>query len=123
MARQDTNDFLAAFGIGAVLGIGAALLLRPEKPNPRKQLQKRLKSHVRKLGKSASRTRKAARVAPRESGTTTDEVITAGRELLGEFRAEVARILDEARAELRELAEAQGRGAPRPPAGDAETDG
>ncbi|HST63484.1 MAG TPA: hypothetical protein VLK84_32535 [Longimicrobium sp.] len=124
MARQDTNDFLAAFGIGAVLGIGAALLLRPDKPNPRKQLQKRLKPHVRKLGKSASRTRKAARMAARTSvasGTSTDEVIDAGRELLAEFRGEVTRILDEARAELRELAQEQGRGAP--PAVDAETDG
>jgi gas vesicle protein len=122
MARQDTNDFLAAFGIGAVLGIGAALLLRPDKPNPRKQLQKRLKPHVRKLGKSASRTRKAAaRVAVQASGTSTDEVIGAGRELLAEFRGEVTRILDEARAELRELAQEQGRGAP--PAAEAETDG
>jgi gas vesicle protein len=123
MARQDTNDFLAAFGIGAVLGIGAALLLRPDKPNPRKQLQKRLKPHVRKLSKSASRTRKAARVAARESGTSTDEVIHAGRELLAEFRGEVSRILDEAREELRELAQEGGRGAVRPPRADgAETD-
>jgi gas vesicle protein len=119
MARQDSNDFLAAFGIGAVLGIGAALLLRPEKPNPRKQLQKRLKPHVRKLGKSAARTRKAARVAAREAGTTTDDVIHAGRELLAEFRGEVTRILDEAREELRELAQEQARNgapprAPRP---------
>ncbi len=130
MARQDTNDFLAAFGIGAVLGIGAALLLRPDKPNPRKQLQKRLKPHVRKLGKSASRSRKAARAAIQASGTSgpsgpsgtsTNEVIDAGRELLAEFRGEVTRILDEARAELRELAQEQARGAP--PAAEAETDG
>jgi gas vesicle protein len=123
MPRQDTNDFLAAFGIGAVLGIGAALLLRPEKPNPRKQLQKRLRPHVRKLGKKASRTRRAARAVAREAGTSTDEVIHAGRELLAEFRGEVARILDEAREELRELAEEQARGGPpRAPAAGAETD-
>lgn len=123
MARQDTNDFLAAFGIGAVLGIGAMVLLRPEKPNPRKQLQKRLKPHVRKLGKSASRTRKAARVAVREAGTTTDEVIHAGRELLAEFRAEVARILDEARDELRGMALEQAPPEGAAPAGAAELDG
>ena len=121
MARQDSNDFLAAFGIGAVLGIGAAVLLRPEKPNPRKQLQKRLKPHVRKLGKSASRTRKAARVVARETGTTTDDVIHAGRELLAEFRAEVTRILDDAREELRGLAQEQSRPA-GPPRGAAELD-
>lgn len=123
MARQDSNDFLAAFGIGAVLGIGAAVLLRPERPNPRKQLQKRLKPHVRKLGKSASRTRKAGRVAARQSGTSTDEVILAGRELLAEFRAEVTRILDEAREELREMAQEQARPAGVPPRDLAELDG
>lgn len=123
MARQDSNDFLTAFGIGAVLGIGAAVLLRPEKPNPRKQLQKRLKPHVRKLGKNASRTRKAARVAARESGTSTDEVIHAGRELLAEFRAEVTRILDEAREELREMAQEQARPAGVTPRDLAELDG
>ena len=118
MARQDTSEFFTAFGIGAVLGIGAALLLRPE-PNPRKQLQKRLKPHVRKLGKSAARTRKAARAAAREAGTSTDEVIHAGRELLAEFRDEVARILDEARDELREVAreQAQARQPPAPEPG------
>lgn len=122
MARQDTNDFLAAFGIGAVLGIGAALLLRPEKPNPRKQLRKRLEPHVRKLGRGASRTRKAARAAAREAGTTTDDVIHAGRELLAEFRGEVERILDEAREELRGLALEQGRAPRHAPADGADTD-
>jgi gas vesicle protein len=126
MAPRDSNDFLTAFGIGAVLGIGAALLLRPEKPNPRKQLQKRLKPHVRKLGRTAARTRKAARRAAREAsvaapaGATTEDVILAGRELLAEFRGEVTRILDEAREELRELSREQGR-APR--AAAAELDG
>lgn len=122
MARQDTNDFLAAFGIGAVLGIGAAVLLRPERPNPRKQLQKRLKPHVRTLGRSASRTRKAARAAVREGGVATDDVIHAGRELLAEFRAEVARILDEAREELRDLAQEPARPVPSAPRGAAALD-
>ena len=102
MARQDTNDFLAAFAIGAALGVGATLLLRPEKPNPRKQLQKRLKPHVRKLRKSAAR--KGTRVARRPAAEGMEgDAIAAGRELLAEFRGEVQRILDEARAELREL--------------------
>lgn len=110
MARQDTNDFLTAFAIGAVLGVGATLLLRPEKPNPRKQLQKRLKPHVRKLRKSAAKSRKGGRVrvaaasaAPQAAGME-DDAIRAGRELLAEFRGEVRRILDEARQELRGIA-------------------
>src|SRR5688500_389040 len=104
MARQDTNDFLAAFAIGAALGVGATLLLRPEKPNPGKQLQKRLRPHVRKLRKSAARKGKGVRVARRPTAEgMEDDAIRAGRELLAEFRGEVQRILDEARKELREL--------------------
>lgn len=116
MARQDSNDFLTAFAIGAALGVGAALLLKPEKPNPRKQLQKRLKPHVRKLGKRAKHVRKTGRRVVRAAGAApaADEVILAGRELLAEFRGEVARILDEAREELREAAREQAAGEPRP---------
>ncbi len=117
MARQNTNDFLAAFAIGAALGVGATLLLRPEKPNPRKQLQKRLKPHVRRLRKSAARNRKGVRVARRPAAEgMEDDAIRAGRELLAEFRGEVRRILDEAREELRGL---DGDRAPaRPPRGE-----
>lgn len=106
MAHKDTNDFLTAFAIGAALGVGATLLLRPEKPNPRKQLQKRLKPHVRKLRRSAARSRRAGRAAPRPAAGVgmEDDAIRAGRELLAEFRGEVQRILDEARGELREIA-------------------
>lgn len=105
MGRQDNNDFLAAFAIGAALGVGATLLLRPEKPNPRKQLQKRLKPHVRKLRRSAAR-KKAGRVVRRAPGAAgmEEDAIRAGRELLAEFRGEVQRILDEARDELRQVA-------------------
>ena len=110
MARND-NDFLTAFAIGAALGVGATLLLRPEKSNPRKQLQKRLKPHVRKLRKGAVKTRKAGRVAPRPFAAEgmEDDAIRAGRELLAEFRGEVQRILDEARGELRDLSAERAR--------------
>ncbi|HEU0300514.1 MAG TPA: hypothetical protein VFR37_13685 [Longimicrobium sp.] len=125
MARQDNNDFLAAFAIGAVLGVGATLLLRPEKPNPRKQLQKRLRPHVRKLGRGSRGRRRvrAAAPAPRERAREAplqDDAIQAGRELLAEFRGEVQRILEEARGELRALAAEPG---PRPRDFAAELDG
>jgi len=123
MARHDTNDFLTAFAIGAALGVGATLLLRPEKPNPRKQLQKRLKPHVRKLGGGARGRRRVRAAAPppreREPGMQ-DDAIQAGRELLAEFRGEVQRILDEARGELRDLSAERPR---RPYDGGAELEG
>jgi gas vesicle protein len=121
MARHDTNEFLTAFAIGAALGVGATLLLRPEKPNPRKQLQKRLKPHVRKLRRSAAKSRKTGHIAPRPAAEgMEDDAIRAGRELLSEFRGEVQRILEEARGELRELSAER---LPRPRDDGAELEG
>lgn len=118
MASNDTSDFLTAFAIGTALGAGAILLLRPARPNPRKRLAKRLKP--RKGRKLARRSRirsvrleggdvASAGLGADASQELTREVIATGRELLAEFRAEVQRILDEAREELREAGEPRPR--------------
>ena len=102
MPRQDTTDFLAAFAVGTVLGIGATLLLRPE-PTPRQKLVRQLKPYKKQIRRSYATARDAVRQGGEASGEVTSEFINAGRELLGEFRSEVAEILDEARSELRGL--------------------
>jgi len=127
MASNDTSDFLTAFAIGTALGAGAILLLRPARPNPRKRLAKRLKP--RKGRKLARRSRirsvrleggdvAAAGLGADATQEMTREVIATGRELLAEFRAEVQRILDEAREELRSM----GLDAGQPPAPAAGVD-
>jgi gas vesicle protein len=127
MASNDTSDFLTAFAIGTALGAGAILLLRPARPNPRKRLAKRLKPRSgRKLARR-SRIRSvrleggdvaAAGLGADATQEMTREVIATGRELLAEFRAEVQRILDEAREELRSM----GLDAGQPPAPAAGVD-
>lgn len=127
MASNDTSDFLTAFAIGTALGAGAILLLRPARPNPRKRLAKRLKPRRgRKLARR-SRIRSvrleggdaaAAGLGTDATQEMTREVIATGRELLGEFRAEVQRILDDAREELR----AMGANVGQPPAPAAGVD-
>lgn len=127
MASNDTSDFLTAFAIGTALGAGAILLLRPARPNPRKRLAKRLKPRSgRKLARR-SRIRSvrleggdgaAAGLGADATQEMTREVIATGRELLVEFRAEVQRILDEAREELRSM----GLDAGQPPAPAAGVD-
>ncbi|HEY0038536.1 MAG TPA: hypothetical protein VGB66_17690 [Longimicrobium sp.] len=127
MATNDTSDFLTAFAIGTALGAGAILLLRPARPNPRKRLAKRLKPRSgRKLARR-SRIRSvrleggdvaAAGLGADATQEMTREVIATGRELLAEFRAEVQRILDEAREELRSM----GLDAGQPPAPAAGVD-
>ena len=101
MARQDTTEFLAAFAVGTVLGIGATLLLRPEPPRTAKdRLLRELKPYRKKMRRGASRIVREVREQRRATGALGDDAIDAGRELLGEFRDEVRRILTEAREEL-----------------------
>ena len=105
MARSESTEFLTAFAVGTALGVGAALLLRPARPDPRARLMKRLKPHTRKMRKGATQGRRAVRTGAHAGRGMADEAIDAGRELLHEFRAEVRRIVDEAREELHDLRE------------------
>jgi gas vesicle protein len=104
MAREDTNDFLTAFAVGAVLGIGATLLLRGGRPKTAKErLLRELKPYYRKKigpGQVARGVRRG-----RAAVDMADDAIDTGRELLSEFRDEVKRIVEDARDELVEALE------------------
>lgn len=106
MARQDTVDFLTAFAVGTVLGIGATLLLTPER-TPKQRIVRQLKPYRKQMRKSYVRARDAVREGSQATGDLTSEVVGAGRELLGEFRSEVSGIMDEARSELQQMVEDQ----------------
>lgn len=106
MARQDTVDFLTAFAVGTVLGIGATLLLTPER-TPKQRIARQLKPYRKQMRRSYVRARDAVRDGSHATGDLTSEVVSAGRELLGEFREEVAGILEDARGELRDLVKDQ----------------
>jgi gas vesicle protein len=104
MARQDTTDFLTAFAVGAVLGIGATLLLRGQPQTAKERLLRELKPHYRKKigGGPAARGVRRSRASP---VNMADDAIDTGRELLSEFRDEVKRIVEDARDELVEALE------------------
>jgi gas vesicle protein len=108
MPRQDTVDFLTAFAVGTVLGIGATLLLQPER-TPKQRVLRQMKPYKKKLRKSFSQVRGGLRGSREATGELTTEAISAGRELLGEFRSEVADILRDAREEIQELVQAQAK--------------
>ena len=62
---------------------------------------------VKRIITSGPHTRATVREGSNATGDLTSEVVSAGRELLGEFRHEVSGILDDARKELRELVQDQ----------------
>ena len=102
MPRQDTVDFLTAFAVGAVLGVGATLLLQPQ-PTPRDRINKQLQPYRKQMRRSYQRVSRGIKEGSNATSGMTTEVIGAGRELLSEFRSEVGEILEQARAELSDL--------------------
>lgn len=108
MPRQDTVDFLTAFAVGTVLGIGATLLLQPDR-TPKQRVIRQLKPYRKRMEKGYKQVRKGVRHGGEATSEMTSEIIHAGRELLGEFRAEVSDILGEAREELQELVEGRAK--------------
>jgi gas vesicle protein len=99
MPRQDTVDFLTAFAVGTVLGIGATLLLQPER-TPKQRVLRQIKPYKKQMKRGYGHVREGVREGSEATAELTGELIGAGRELLGEFRAEVAEILGDARNEL-----------------------
>lgn len=101
LPRQDTVDFATAFTVGAVLGVGATLLLTPETTRT-ERVAKRLRPPTRQIRRSIKQAREALEEGGEAAGDLSSELIGAGRELIGEFRAEVARIVEDARADLQD---------------------
>lgn len=113
MADRDTVDFVTAFAVGAILGVGATLLLRSEPPTARERVVKELKPY-------GKRIRKGARRAWREMGSGAgsamgagEDLASAGRAVLSDFRDEIADIVSGARSELSRAMEHQVRDAQR----------
>lgn len=104
MPRQDTVDFLTAFAVGTVLGIGATLLLTPT-PSPKQRVVRQLKPYRKQMRRSAEQAAEAVRGGGAATAELSGEVVRAGRELLAEFRREAAGVVDNARSELQQLAE------------------
>lgn len=113
MGQRDTVDFVTAFAVGAILGVGATLLLRPEPAAPTSRL-------LRPLRPSSAKARNRARRAWREVGRrrgkargAREELAAAGREVLAGFREELRDLVSAARDELIDAVDHQVREARR----------
>jgi gas vesicle protein len=104
MENRDSMELLAVFAAGALIGVGATLLLKPEVlPRP---VLRRLRESGRELGKQARRS-------AREVGTRGGRVARVGREMLEQLRGEAREIVGQAREELAQQVYAELRGARR----------
>lgn len=101
---RDTIDFVTAFAIGAALGVGAALLLRPSRQTRVQRIMKEIEPYRKKAGKQASRFKaqvsKHAGAAAGAAADSTEEFVSGARHLIKDFRSEMDDIVQDARKEL-----------------------
>ncbi len=107
IGERDTKEFIAALGVGAVLGVVAAWLLRREPPTRRERLMRDLKPYRKKASRTAQKARSGAEAALDRGGA----IVADGRETLGDLREEVAEIVRSARSEVADAVRDQIRSA------------
>ncbi len=92
MDNRDRVELVAVFAAGALIGAGAALLLKPQPAFPRPLL--------RRLKASSRQFRDQARRSARDAGARGGRLARVGREMLEQFRGEAREIVGQAREEL-----------------------
>jgi gas vesicle protein len=100
MNRDQTTEYLSAFVVGTLVGVGAALLFAPKPPTRRERIMKELKPYRKELQKRTAKARK--RVGEQASVATEwgEDMMEASRAVVGEIRGEVADIVSDARKEI-----------------------
>ena len=73
---EDRNDFLAAFAIGAIVGVGATLLLSPASSGG-KRIVREIEPALRRARKGSRRVRKEANDVAREFGRRGGRAVRA----------------------------------------------
>jgi gas vesicle protein len=107
MNRDQTTEYVTAFVIGAMVGVGIALLLAPDPPTRRERVMKELKPYRKKLRKRGARARKQLGRQAAAAGDYGDEIVTAGRAVVRDLREEVADLVADARKEISASIESQ----------------
>jgi len=95
MAENERTEMITAFAIGAVIGVGATLLLRPE-PTPKQRLARQFKPLVKRARKAGHRTRQHVEEGIRSSRAAGAELADASRDILEDFQDRLDRIVESA---------------------------
>lgn len=107
MNRDNTTDYVAAFMVGALVGVAAALVLAPEPPTRRERVMKELKPYRKKLVKRTAKVRKQAGRQVSAAGEWGEELVAASRAVMADLREEVADLVADARTQIADALEGQ----------------
>lgn len=105
MNDRDKADLWTAVAIGAVVGIGAALLLKAEDEPRSERLMKQLKPLQKRAGKAVRSARRELARHAADLGDTGEDLLHDGARSLKSLRRDAARIVAEARREIEDMAE------------------
>lgn len=101
MRQEESTEYVGAFVVGALVGIGAALLLAPKPPTRRERLMKELKPYRKKVRKKVARgTARARRAVNADPTGSAEKLLDVSRSVMDDMRDEVSAMVAEARAEI-----------------------
>lgn len=107
MKNDQSSEYVVAFAVGTLLGVGAALLLAPDPPTRREKIMKELKPYRKKLSKKTKSARKQVSRQASSAADYGDEMVTAARAVLQDLRDEVADLVADAREEISDAVDTQ----------------
>ncbi|HEX6307934.1 MAG TPA: hypothetical protein VFZ69_07090 [Longimicrobiales bacterium] len=104
MRDRDNTDVWTAVAIGAIVGVGATLLMRAQQEDDTYEILKRLRPVTRQAKRTAKVAQKEFGRRARQAGDTGEELLSAGREIMDELRSGARDIVRSTRNELRKAA-------------------
>ena len=108
MRDQESSDIIAALAIGAVIGIGAALLMRGGELSRREKVMRELKPYTKRAQRGARAVHKATREHVGRGVEATADIASdlrdSGRTVVNDLRDELAALVSAAGDELRRTA-------------------
>lgn len=102
--ERDNVDIWTAVAIGAVVGIGAALIVRAKQEDETADLLRRLQPMRKKARKAAKSLRREVGRTAHRAGDATEDFVSASREVLDDLRQGAAEIVRNTRDELQKAA-------------------
>lgn len=100
LLRTDMVEFLAAFLIGATIGVGTLLLLRPAPETGRARVKKSLRPYQRKIRKDLAEARESFSAGREALNRTFETIGAASRVLARDLKEEIGATIGKARREV-----------------------
>jgi len=105
MNDRDKTDLWTALAVGAIVGIGAALLLRSSDESETHKLLGSLKPAQQRAKRVVTKASRELGERTRGLGQRGEDLLEQGVEALGDLRRDAAKIVAQARQELEDIAQ------------------